>query len=156
MEFRIYDNLNRKVVSLIAVALTAGVLAAFTTFSLVPHPETRVPTQAYFILIVPAGMILAVFAVMNLMTGATIRIERPMGEVFQLGFLFGLEVRRRRFNLSEFDRVSLSRGFRAGYQVSLVGRDQELKVFLTANLGTARHREEEVAAECGLTVSDQL
>ena len=42
-------------------------------------------------------------------------------------FLFGLEVRRRRFNLSEFDRVSLSQGFRAGHQVSLVGRDQELR-----------------------------
>jgi hypothetical protein len=67
-----------------------------------------------------------------------------------------LEVRRQRFNLSEFDRVSLSRGFGAGYQVSLVGRDQELKVFLMANLGTVCHRAEEVAAECGTTVSDQL
>jgi hypothetical protein len=156
MEVRIYDSLHRKVALLVTVALTAGVLAAFTTFLLLPHQGTRVPTQAYFILIVPVGMILTVFAVMNLMTGATIRIERPSGEVFQLDFLFGLEVRRQRFNLSEFDRVSLSRSFRAGYQVSLVGRDQELKVFLTANLGTARHRAEEVAAECGLTVSDQL
>jgi hypothetical protein len=43
-----------------------------------------------------------------------------------------------------------------GCQVSLVGRDQELKVFLTANLGTACHRAEEVAAECGPTVSDRL
>ena len=39
------------------------------------------------------------------------------------------------------------RCFPAGYQVSLVGRDQELKVSLTATLGTARHRAEEVAAE---------
>jgi hypothetical protein len=38
----------------------------------------------------------------------------------------------------------------------LVGRDQKLKVFLTANLGTACHRAEEVAAECGPSVSDQL
>jgi hypothetical protein len=126
MEVRIYDSLNRKVASLITVALTAGVLGVFTTFLLVPHQETRVPTPAYFILIVSAGMILAVFAVMNLMTGATIRIERLSGEVFQLNFLFGLEVRRQCFNLSEFD---LSRGFRAGYQVSL-GRDEELEVFL--------------------------
>ena len=55
-------------------------------------------------------------------TGAMIRIERPSGKVFQLDFLFRLEVRQQRFNLSEFDRVSLSRGFRAGYQVSLVAR----------------------------------
>jgi hypothetical protein len=45
-------------------------------------------------------------------TGATIRIERPSGKVFQLDFLFVLEVRRQRFNLSEFDRVSLSRALR--------------------------------------------
>jgi hypothetical protein len=44
------------------------------------------------------------------------------GKVFQLDFLFRLEVRRQRFNLSEFDRIRLSRGFRAGYQVSLVAR----------------------------------
>ena len=62
-------------------------------------------------------------------TGATIRVELPSGKVLQLDFLFGLEVRQQRFNLSEFDRVSLSRGFRAGYQVSLVGADMELKVF---------------------------
>jgi hypothetical protein len=93
---------------------------------------------------------------MNPSTGATIRIERPSGKVFQLDFLFGLNVRRQRFNLSEFDRVRLSGGFRAGYRVFLVGRDQELKVFLTANLGTVRHCAEEVAADCGLMVSDQL
>jgi hypothetical protein len=55
-------------------------------FLLLPHQGTRVPT-----------------------TGATIRIERPSGKVFQLDFLFGLEVRRQCCNLSEFDRVSLSR-----------------------------------------------
>ena len=43
-----------------------------------PHQGTRVPT-----------------------TGATIRIERPSGKVFQHD---GLEVRRQRFNLSESDR----------------------------------------------------
>jgi hypothetical protein len=48
--------------------------------------------------------------------GATISIERSSGKVFQLDFLFGLEVRRQRFDLSEFDGVSLSRGFPAGYQ----------------------------------------
>lgn len=156
MEVRIYDSLNRKVALLVTVALSVGVLAAFTTFLLLPHQGTRVPTQAYFILIVPVGMILTVFAVMNLMTGATIRIERPSGEVFQLDFLFGLEVRRQRFNLSEFDRVSLNRGFRAGYRVSLLGREQDVIVLITNNLGTARQRADEIAAECGLKVSDHL
>jgi hypothetical protein len=54
--------------------------------------------------------------------GAMIRIERSSGKVFQLDFLFGLEVRRQRFDLSEFDGVS--RGFPSEYQVSLVGRDR--------------------------------
>jgi len=36
MEVRIYDNLNRKVASLITVALNAGVLAAFTMCLLPP------------------------------------------------------------------------------------------------------------------------
>ena len=156
MEVRIYDSLNRKVALLVTVALTAGVLAAFIMFLFLPHQGTRVPTQAYFLLIVPMGMILTVFAVMNLMTGATIRIERPSGEVFQLDFLFGLEVRRQRFNLSEFDRVSLNRGFRAGYRVSLLGREQDVIVLITNNLGTARQRADEIAAECGLKVSDHL
>jgi hypothetical protein len=31
-----------------------------------------------------------------------------------------------------------SRGFRTGYRVSRVGRDQDLAVFFTANLATAR------------------
>jgi hypothetical protein len=61
LEVKVYDSLNRKV--LITVALTAGVLAAFTMFLLLPHQGTRVPT-----------------------TGATIRIERPSGKVFQLDF----------------------------------------------------------------------
>jgi hypothetical protein len=118
MGVRVYDSLNRKV--LITVALTARVLAAFTMFLLLPHQGTRVPT-----------------------TGATI-LRRGLSA--RLPILFGLEVRRQRFNLSEFDRVSLSRGFRAGYQVSLADREQELRVFPTANLGTACHRAEEVAA----------
>jgi hypothetical protein len=45
--------------------------------------------------------------------------------------------------------VSVLKTEREGYERGV--RDQELKVFLTANLGTARHRAEEVAAECGLT-----
>jgi hypothetical protein len=102
LEVRVYDSLNRKV--LITVALTVGVLAAFTMFLLLPtkgqgcrRPERRFASSA------------------------------PQARSFSSTFLFGLEVRRRRFNLSEFDRVSLSQGFRAGYQVSLVGRDQELR-----------------------------
>jgi hypothetical protein len=60
------------------------------------------------------------------------------------------------FRLSNFDRVSLNRGFRAGYRVSLLGREQEAMVFATNNLGNARERADEIAGECGLKVSDHL
>jgi hypothetical protein len=81
-------------------------------FLLLPHQGTRVPT-----------------------TGATIRIERPSGKVFQLDFLFDLEVWRQRFNLSEFDRQP-ERGFRAGCQVSLVGRDRRSAISYKGSGGT--------------------
>ena len=111
------------------------------------------PAELYPVLIVPAGMILALFALIRMITSARIRFERETGEVVRFYFLFGREVRRTRFNLSDFDRVSLSRGFRTGYRVSLVGRDQDLAVFFTANLATARDRADKVAAECGLKVT---
>ena len=130
MEVGVYDRLNRKV--LIPVALTAGVLAAFTMFLLLPHQGTRVPT-----------------------TGATIRIERPSGKVFQLDFLFGLEVRRQRFNLSEFDRVSLSRAafVPEGFPRRSGPGTEGLPYGEPGNLVSPRRRS---CAECGPTVSDRL
>ena len=156
MEITIYDTLNRRVVLNLTVALTAGIFAAFSTFFLMSKGRTAMPAELYPILIVPAGMILALFVLIRMMTSARIRFERETGEVVRFYFVFGREVRRKRFNLSDFDRVSLSRGFRTGYRVSLVGRVQDLAVFFTANLATARDRADKVAAECGLKVSDQV
>jgi hypothetical protein len=154
MEIRVYD---KKISRTITLALTASVLAAFSTFLVItPHHETRLPPEAYPILILPVGMTLVALALINMLTNAQTRIERPTGEVFRLDFLFGIEVRRQRFSLIDFDRVSLSRGYRAGYKVSLVGRDHDLTILITDNLASARGRAEEVAAACGLKVSDQL
>jgi hypothetical protein len=156
MEITVYDSLNRRVVLNLTVALTAGILAAFSTFFLMSKERTAMPAELYAVLIVPAVMILALFALIRMMTSARIRFERAKGEVVWFYFVFGREVRRRRFNMSDFDRVSLSRAFRAGYRVSLVGRDQDLAVFFTANLAIARDRADRVAAECELKVSDQV
>jgi hypothetical protein len=101
-------------------------------------------------------MILAVLLLISIMTSVRIHVECGTGQVFRLFTLFGRQVWLERFNLSEFDRVSLSRAFRAGYRVSLLGRQQDLIVFFTNNLGNARDRAEAVAAECGLSVSDHL
>lgn len=156
MEIRVYDSLNKRVGRNIMVAVVAGLLAAFGTFRLTSPEGTGFPPEAYPVLVVAALIILVMFAVINVTTSRQIRIERATGEVFRLDFLLGREVRRQRFNLSDFDRVTLSRGFRAGYRVSLVGREQDLAVLLTATLETARDQADKVAAECGLKVTDQL
>jgi hypothetical protein len=156
MELTVYDTLNRRVVLNLTVALTAGILAAFSTFFLMSKGRAAMPAELYPVLIVPAGMILALLALIRMMTSARVRFRRETGEIVRFYFVFGREVRRKRFNLSDFDRVSLSRGFRTGYRVSLVGRDQDLAIFFTGTLATARDRADKVAAECGLKVSDQV
>jgi len=156
MEITVYDNLNRRAVLNLTVALTAGILAAFSTFFLLSKGRTVMPAEVYSVMIVPAAMILALFALIRLLTGARIRFERQTGNVVRFYFVFGREAGRKQFHVSDFARVSLSRAFRAGYRVSLVGRDQDLPVFFTANLATARDRADQVAAECGLKVSDQV
>jgi hypothetical protein len=156
MEITVYDNLDRKVVLALTAALTAGILAAFSTFFIMSKGTGPMPAELYPVLIAPAGMVLALFALLRTMTSARIRFERAIGEVVRFYSVFGREVRLKRFNLADFDRVSLSRGFRTGYRVSLVGRDQDLPVSFTANLAAARDRVEKVAAECGLKVSDQV
>jgi hypothetical protein len=156
MEITVYDNLNRRVVLNLTVALTAGILAAFSTFFLMSKGRTAIPAELYALLIVPAATILALFALIRMMTSARIRFERATGQVVRYYFVFGREVQRKRFHLSDFDRVSLSRAFRAGYRVSLVGRDLDLAVSFTANLAIARDQADKVAAECQLKVSDQV
>ena len=156
MEITVYDTLNRRVVLNLTIALTAGIVAAFSTFFLMSEGRTAMPAELHPVLIVPAGMIIVLFALIGMMTSTRIRFERETKGVVRFYFVFGHEVRRKRFNMSDFDRVSLSRGFRTGYRVSLVGRDQDLAVFFTANLATARDRAANVAAECGIQVSDQV
>jgi hypothetical protein len=156
MEITVYDTLNRRVVLNLTVALTAGILAAFSAFFLMSKGRAAMPAELYPVLIVPAGMILALLALIRMMTSARVRFRRETGEIVRFYFVFGREVRRKRFNLSDFDRVSLSRGFRTGYRVSLVGRDRDLAIFFTGTLATARDRADKVAAECGLKVSDQV
>lgn len=157
MEFSVYDGPSRRIGPAIMLAVGIGILAAFGTLLLLrPHGTARIPAESYLVLIVPVGMILALFLVISFTTSVRIRIERVTGEVLRHYALFGWEVWRQRFRLSDFDRVSLNRGFRAGYRVSLVGREEDLIVFFTAKLGTARTQADEVAAECGFNVSDQL
>jgi hypothetical protein len=152
MEFAAYDRSYRRLGTVLAVAILLGAFGA----GLLLRGGAKMPTEFYFFQIIPVGIAFGVFVVANITTNVRIRIERETGEVFRLYLLAGREVRRQRFNLPDFDRVSLNRGFRSGYQVFLLGREQDLMVCFTANLGIARDRADEVAAKCGLKVSDRL
>jgi hypothetical protein len=154
MESVVFGVERRRASLIVVCALLFGMVAAFGTVTLLSPDGTRT-RAAYF-----SALGLPVVALTTLMIVAMIsvriRIEHAAGEVFQLYGVFGLEVRRRRFALADFDRVSLTRAFRAGYRVSLLGHQQDLMVFVTNDLRAARDRADEVAAACGLKVTDQL
>ena len=155
MEFTVYDGQNKRMAVLVVIALITGMVAGVGTFLMVRHGETTVPPGSYLFLF-PLTMILALFPLISITFSMRIRVERANGEIVRLFTLFGHEVWQQRFRLSNFDRVSLNRNFRTGYRVSLLGRNQEVMVFATNNLGNARERADEIAGECGLKVSDHL
>ena len=155
MEFTVYDGQNKRMAVLVVIALITGMAAGVGTFLMVRHGETTAPPGSYLFLF-PLTMILALFPLISITFSMRIRVERANGEIFRLFTLFGHEVWQQRFRLSNFDRVSLNRNFRTGYRVSLLGRNQEVMVFATNNLGNARDRADEIAGECGLKVSDHL
>jgi hypothetical protein len=105
---------------LVVVALIIGMGAVVGTFVVVRHGETTAPTGAYLFLF-PLTMILALFPLISITFSMRIRVERANGEIFRLFTLFGHEVWRQRFRLSNFDRVSLNRSFRGGYLFPYLG-----------------------------------
>ena len=158
MDFSIYDSSAKRVGRAAVGALVAGMVAAFTAVFLASHGTTKdgrgLPEQLPLLLI---SLVLLVGLLFIMGTvGVRIRIDRGMGEVCRVYSLLGLDLRAQKFNVSDFERVSLYRAYRTGYQVSLVGRERELVAFLSANLGSARERANQLAAECGLKVTDQL
>jgi hypothetical protein len=159
MEFVVFGVERRRASLIVACALLFGMVAAFGTVTLLSPDATRTRAASFSALGLPVvaftTLMILVMIVLVMMT-VRIRVEHATGEVFQLYGVFGLEVRRRRFALAEFDRVSLTRAFRAGYRVSLLGHQQDLMVCVTNDLGAARDRAGEVAAACGLKVTDQL
>ena len=159
VEFSVYDGGGKRVRLAIFGALVAGMVASFTTVFLASQGAVvrggRGLPEQFPILVIPAVLIVGLVLIMVTLV-VRIRIERGMGEVYRVYSLLGLDLRVQKFNVSDFERVSLYRAFRAGYQVSLVGRERELVAFVSANLGSARERANQLAAECGLKVTDQL
>ena len=75
------------------------------------------------------------FALVHVMINAWIRIDLADRKVFQLYKLFGRPVAQKSYDLSRFDRISLHRAFRGGYQATLVAPDREVLLASSGNLG---------------------
>ncbi len=58
---------------------------------------------------------------------ARIDNDPPQAKILRFYTLLGRTIRQRELSLSRFDRISLHRGFRGGYWVSLLGRDKEIQ-----------------------------
>jgi hypothetical protein len=104
------------------------------------------------LVVLSAGLLLLI----HLTTNVWIRIDPTQRRVIQIYKLFGYQVYRRNYDLSQFDRISLHRAFRGGYRATLVGREQEVVLSASWKLGWVRHAAEQVATSTGLTMSDQL
>jgi hypothetical protein len=156
MEFAVYDGPNRRAGTMVMIGLIFGLLGSLCVFLLIPHPGKPIPAESYLPLMVPVALIIAVFPLISVITGVQIRIERQTNEVLRLWSIFGYNVRTQSFRLADFERVSLSRAFRRGYQVALIGPQQDLTVFLTPNLAAARDHAQGVASACGLKIADHL
>jgi hypothetical protein len=159
VEFSVYGGPGKRARLAIVGAIVMGMVAAFTTVFLASQGTVARGGQGLSeqlpILVIPVVLIVGLVVMMGTL-GVRIRIERGIGEVCRVYSLLGLDLRVQKFNVSDFERVSLYRAYRGGYQVSLVGRERDLVAFLSANLGSARERANQLAAECGLKVTDQL
>ena len=111
-------------------------------------------------LLIIAAFFVALFAglflMIHLATNVWIHIDPMQRRVFRIYKLFGSPLYRRVYDLSQFDRISLHRAFRGGYQATLVGREQEVALSVSGKLGWVRHAAEQVATSIGLKMSDQL
>jgi len=99
---------------------------------------------------------LVVFLLIHITTNVWVSIDTMQRKVFQIYKLLGSPVYRRTFDLSQFERISLHRAFRGGYQATLVGREREVVVSASWKLAWVRHAAEQVSSSIGLKLSDQL
>jgi hypothetical protein len=154
VEFRVYGKTSRFIIAIFAAPMLAVAAGLFVFLS--AEPAGGMQPGIYLVMAMPAMTTLLLTLLLSVTMGVRIRIERPEGAVYRIHALLGYELRRKRFALADFQRVSLYRTGRGGYHASLIGRDEELICSFSASLKEVRETAERVAAECGLKVTDHL
>ena len=156
MEIPVYDRLSRRLVLGIIPVLFLPIAIVFRTFWSNPAFGGSIPHDISFLLISLTAFTAALSLVLYLLTNARTNIDPDEGKVFRAYKLFGWTMYRRDLELSQFDRVSLHRGARGGYRAMLVGREKEVVLRLSADLGQTRKAAEDAASVSGLKLNDQL
>jgi hypothetical protein len=150
MENRVNDKgLTRVTFTLIAVIFVP--FAFIATSLLRSHDEELVAALG-----VALALTVLIALSMQVATNAWIRISIGDGKISRFNKLFGYTVFKKDYDLRQFDRISLHRGFRGGYYASLVGREQEVIIARSMSLGRLREVAEQAAAVASVKINDQL
>ena len=148
-----YDSVTRRLGAIVLLALFVPIgigVMALQSFDRKASADLLIVVA--FLAVVTAGC----FLLVHLTTNVWIRIDPTRRKIFHVYKLFGYPVYQRVYDLSQFDRISLHRAFRGGYQATLVGREREVALSASWKLGWVRDAAERAAPSIGLQVSDQL
>jgi ribosome modulation factor len=149
----VYDPVTRRLATIVTLTLLVPIVAGLLTLrSLDQKAAGEFLSIAPFFVALFAG----VFLMIHLSTHVSISIDPMKRRISRIYKLFGYPVYRQAYDLSRFDRVSLHRAFRGGYQATLVGNDREVTLSASARLGWVRSAAEQAAIASGLKMSDQL
>lgn len=153
MDSPVYDTVTRRLATIVTLTLLVPIVAGLLALrSLDQKASGELLGIAPFFVALFAGIFLMIY----LSTHVWISIDPMRRTISRTYKLFGYPVYRQVYDLSQFDRVSLHRAFRGGYQATLVGKDREVTLSASARLGWVRRAAEQAGISSGLVMSDQL
>jgi hypothetical protein len=153
MENYVYEGWARKIGLLIGCSYFIPVLGLTAALDLNGH---GIPNDLLVINLALLVFALGIGSLVQASMSVRVKIDMAEGKVAQAWSLFGVTVRRKSSDLSQFERISLHRLYRGGYSASLVGRDRELQLAISTNLGRVRGVAEQAAALTRLKLADNL
>lgn len=115
-----------------------------------------IPDDLIYIDLILGAVGLALGCTMHACMSARVRIDMAERRVVHSFALFGITLRRIAADLGQFDHISLHRLYRGGYRASLIGREKEVTLAISTNLGRVRTEAQEAATLTGLRLADGL
>lgn len=157
LEMYVYDKLGRRIGLILTPLFFLPIIAvAGGIYSTAPAGHRDIPAELVGMLVFLTAFSLIMGIMVNIAMSLRVRVDPGKGKVFRIYTLLGRVVRRTEFPLSQFDRISLHRAYRGGYLATLIGREREVIIGVSSNLGRVRKAAEEAAACCNLPLKDQL